>query len=91
MATSAAAAMVSLEAPASRSTVSVEVTKPSHRPSAHCRWLACQLCEGTSGCCTVDDIRCARIDSPPEPLLTAAGWPSGPSGRPSPRPWSAPR
>ena len=51
MATSAAAAEVSavsaVPAFASACTCCVLVTKPSHFPSPHWTWVACQLCDGT--------------------------------------------
>ena len=33
---------------------SVEVTKPVIFPSAHCVWLADQLCTGTPSACSVE-------------------------------------
>ena len=70
---------------ASGRTVWVLATNPPQLPPAHCRWLACQLCDGASGYCTVDVRWCTGTDSPPVPELATAGSPSAPRGKPSPR------
>ena len=61
-------------------------TNPSHFPSSHCRWVACQLCDGTSGCWTVASqvMRWDRL--PVGPGLDTSGCAAGPIGKPSPRP-----
>ena len=40
--------------PAAGTTTWVLVTNPSHFPSSHWWWVACQLCEGTFGRWTVE-------------------------------------
>ena len=49
---------------------------PGSFPCRHCRWLACQLCEGARGCWTVEGRWCARTGSPSVPGLDTAGSPS---------------
>ena len=73
------------------SSVWVLLTNPSFLPLSHCRWVACQLCDGTSGCCTVLSRWCAGTVSPAKPVFDTSGAPSGPSGKPSPRPGNMPR
>ena len=59
-------------------TVCAPAANPSHRPSAHCWWAACQLCDGTRGRWPVEGWCRARTGAPSGPRVGHVGLAVGP-------------